>query len=129
MSLRGGTEKLTTYASVGYTNNPGVMENSGAEKYNGRFNLDANVLSWLTIGMQLNGYIQDLEPGTSQIDNIFVYAGNTTPGMCLRSPDGRYGTTNNSEDLLCTNNLLKFLNQVKGNYPTRIYKKSILWNN
>lgn len=116
LSLRGGTEKLTTYASVGYTNNPGVMENSGAEKYNGRFNLDANVLSWLTIGMQLNGYIQDLEPGTSQIDNIFVYAGNTTPGMCLRSPDGRYGTTNNSEDLLCTNNLLKFLNQVKGNY-------------
>ena len=41
-------------------NHPGVMENSGAEKYNGRFNLDANVLSWLTIGMQLNGYIQDL---------------------------------------------------------------------
>lgn len=116
VSLRGGNEKIMAYASVGYTNNPGVLENSGVKKYNGRFNLDANIKSWLSLGMQLNGYIQDQETGTSQIDNVFVYAGNTTPGMYLRTSDGRYGTTNNNEDLLCTNNLLKFLNQTKGNY-------------
>ena len=44
----------------------------------------------------------------------------TTPGICYQAPDGRYGGVNNSEDdpQSSSNNVLKMLNDVKGNRTT-----------
>ena len=38
ISMNGGSEKIKFYSSFGYQNNPGVMENTGFEKYNARLN-------------------------------------------------------------------------------------------
>lgn len=105
VSLSGGSDKIRFYGSFGYMNNPGVLENAGMKKYTVRLNMDADVTAWLNIGMQIGGYVSDLEPGAEEIDNIFTYTAATTPGMVFRTPDGRYGALNNSEDSgQCANN-------------------------
>ena len=105
VSLSGGSDKIRFYGSFGYMNNPGVLENAGMKKYTVRLNMDADVTAWLNIGMQIGGYVSDLEPGAEEIDNIFTYTAATTPGMVFRAPDGRYGAMNNSEDSgQCANN-------------------------
>lgn len=105
VSLSGGSDKIRFYGSFGYMNNPGVLENAGMKKYTVRLNMDADVTSWLNIGMQIGGYVSDLEPGAEEIDNIFTYTAATTPGMVFRAPDGRYGALSNSEDSgQCANN-------------------------
>lgn len=116
ISLSGGSDKLRMYGSFGYTDNPGVMENTGMKKYTVRLNMDADVTSWLNIAMQIGGYVSDLEPGQKEISNLFKYACATTPGMVFRAPDGRYGAMNNTEDdgQCPTNNPLIRLNKWDG---------------
>lgn len=116
ISLSGGSDKLRMYGSFGYTDNPGVMENTGMKKYTVRLNMDADVTSWLNIAMQVGGYVSDLEPGQKEISNVFTYACATTPGMVFRAPDGRYGAMNNTEDdgQCTTNNPLIRLNKWAG---------------
>lgn len=98
VSASGGSDRIRFYGSFGYLNNPGVMHNAGFTKYNGRLNMDADVSKWLNIGMQLSGYVADMQPGNHEIDNIFTYASATTPGMLFQAPDGRFGAINNEED-------------------------------
>ncbi len=98
VSVSGGSDKIRFYGSFGFLKNPGVMRNTGFTKYNGRLNLDVDVAKWLNLGMQLSGYVSDMEPGYNEIDNIFTFASATTPGMVFRAPDGRFGAINNEED-------------------------------
>lgn len=123
ISMSGGSEKIKFYSSFGYQNNPGVMENTGFEKYSGRLNLTADIKPWLTLGAYVNGYVSNMDPaakytssGTS-VDDVFTYASATTPGMVFKAPDGRYGAMNNPEDdaQSAVNNPLVRLNQVAGN--------------
>lgn len=126
VSMSGGSEKIKFYSSFGYQKNPGVMDNTGFEKYNARFNVSADVKEWLNISAQLSGYLSNMDPAAkytndknidTTVDNVFTFAAATTPGMVFRAPDGRFGDVNNSEDSSqCSNNnpLLR-LNSVEGN--------------
>ena len=123
ISMSGGSEKVKFYSSFGYENNPGVMDNTGFEKYSGRLNVTADVRSWLTLGAYINGYVSNMDPAAkytssgTTVDDVFTYASATTPGMVFRAPDGRYGAMNNPEDdaQSAVNNPLVRLNQVAGN--------------
>lgn len=104
LSMSGGSEKMRFYGSFGYSDTPGVMKNAGYTKYSGRLNLDADIKPWLKMGMQLNGYVSDMEPGAKYsssgtvVDDVFTYAAATTPGMVFEAHDGRLGAMNNPED-------------------------------
>ena len=125
LSMSGGTEKIRFYSSFGYQNNPGVMENTGFEKFTGRLNVSADLKPWLSLGVQANGYVSNMDPAanydssdnTTAVSEVFTYASATTPGMVFRAPDGRYGAVNNTEDAAqsSVNNPLKRLNAVAGN--------------
>jgi len=121
ISLSGGSDKTNFFTSFGFMDNPGLMENSGYKKYDMRANLETDVTSWLKLGTNLNGFVAYTQPGTDAIDNAFIYGSATTPGMVFRAPDGRYGAMNNMEDdpQAASNNLLRRLNSVKGNYVRR----------
>lgn len=134
VSMSGGSKDIRFYASFGYSDNPGVMENAGFKKYNGRVNLDADIKPWLNVGIQASGYVSSMEPAAAYtssgtiIDDIFTYASATTPGMVFRAPDGRYGAMTNSEDdSQCNaNNPLARANRREGeiskhNLRTRFY--------
>ena len=123
ISMSGGTDKLRFYGSFGYSDTPGVMPNAGYTKYSGRLNLDADIKPWLNMGMQVNGYVSDMDPAAkytssgTTVDDIFTYASATTPGMVFIAPDGRIGAVANSEDYSqCnTNNPYARANSVSGN--------------
>lgn len=126
ISMSGGSEKIRFYSSFGYQNNPGVMENTGFEKYSGRLNLTADIKPWLTLGAYVNGYVSNMDPAakytsdsgvSTSVDDVFAYASATTPGMVFQAPDGRFGAMNNPEDdaQSAVNNPLVRLNQVAGN--------------
>ncbi len=124
ISASGGNEKLRFFTSFNYSKNPGVMENSGTERFSMRSNLDATLTSWLTLGTQISGNIGKDQPGASQIDNVFTYMTPTTPSMVFRAPDGRYGGVNNTEDdsQSGNNNPLKNLNNTTGLYNSYLTK-------
>lgn len=114
LSISGGSEKLKFYGSMGFMKNPGVMENTGTERYNGRFNMEADVKPWLTVGVQLGGYVSNSELG--DVKNVFNLGKDTTPAVVFRSPDGRYGTSSNMDEEGAGGNLLYVLNRTAGNH-------------
>lgn len=124
LSINGGTDKARYFLSGNYLQNPGIMENSKYDRFSARMNVDIDVKEWITVGVNAYGYRgkEDLGlSGTEQSGNLFYsYLQATTPGMCFRSPDGRYGGVNNPEDdsQSGTNNILRRLNSVKGNRTT-----------
>ena len=101
------------------------MENTGFEKFTGRLNVSADLKPWLSLGVQANGYVSNMDPAanydssdnTTAVSELFTYASATTPGMVFRAPDGRYGAVNNTEDAAqsSVNNPLKRLNADAGN--------------
>ena len=116
VTVSGGSDFLHAFASLGYSDNPGVMENTGYSKYTARVNLGMDVKPWLSLGFQFSGNIADMEAGHDMISTVFTYASATTPSMILRTSDGRYGAPNNPNDDIqaASNNPLKRLNSVQG---------------
>ena len=117
--ISGGTEKIRYYVSGNYMGNPGIMENSGYNRITARANLDVDVKPWFTFGLNSYGYRGVVDLGLDDT-NRFPYLRATTPGMCFRAPDGRYGGVNNDEDDVqsANNNILRGLNSVKGDRST-----------
>lgn len=57
-----GTAKSMGYnVSLSYINNPGIVENSGYNRYFGRVNVYGNITDWLKIGGRIWGYHTDQE--------------------------------------------------------------------
>ncbi|MBR0300711.1 MAG: TonB-dependent receptor [Bacteroidales bacterium] len=120
VSVRGGQENIRYYSSLNFLDNPGIMENSGQQKYSVRANIDADITKWLTFGINVSGSHADLQPGTDMIGTVFGTGYATTPALCMRSSDGRYGGSQNPEDptSVTANNPLKMLNSLEGNRVT-----------
>lgn len=119
LSLSGGNDKVSFYTSFGYNNNPGVMDDSGYERYSFRSNVEAKVAPWLTLGAKVNGYLANIDLGQDRIDDVFTYGVASTPGILLRHPDGRYGGQQNPEDDMQANNPLVWLNREVGEKKER----------
>ena len=124
LSLSGGSEKVTFYTSFGYNDNPGVMENSGYQRYSFRSNVEAKPLKWLTLGMKLGGYLSNREIGSGQLSNVFTYGSASTPGIVYRAPDGRYGGAQALGEDIQLDNPLVYLNSRDGNYKRRNFRST-----
>ncbi|WP_247235626.1 TonB-dependent receptor [Telluribacter sp. SYSU D00476] len=114
LSFSGGTATSRYFGSFGYLDNPGIIEKAGYQRYSMRLNMEANVKPWLTLGTMLNGLVAKTDIGTNILEDVFTYAGASTPGMVLRAPDGRFGSPNNPEDDPQSNNVLHRLYGRKG---------------
>ncbi|MDD2436893.1 MAG: TonB-dependent receptor [Massilibacteroides sp.] len=133
VSMSGGSEKIQFYGAFGYFDNPGILENAGYSKYNARVNINAQLTDWLSMGMNVSGYVGNAEPGNAGQSateageaasvGAFTWGWATTPAMILKH-DGRYGGIQNSEDDISEsgNNILLALNSTKGNNTTRNVK-------
>lgn len=112
ISLSGGTDKIRTLLSVGFLDNPGIVENTGITKYNMRANIEADVTKWLTVGNRIFASLEDKEPGS--FDNANTYLRQTTPGL-YPEYNGAYGFPEAPEEHATANSLGRFLNATKGN--------------
>lgn len=114
LSFTGGSEKIKFFGSYSLLNNPGIVEQATYKRHTGRLNLEADVKPWLTLGTNINAVVSKTMIGTNLINDVFLYAAASTPGMVLRAPDGRFGSPNNTEDDPQSNNILHRLYTQKG---------------
>lgn len=122
LSVSGGSEKISFYTSFGYNNNPGIIDNSGYERYSFRSNVEAKVTPWLTLGAKLNGYLSNNEIGSDNIKSVFTYSDASSPGIVLRHPDGRFGGSQAKGEDVQTNNPLAYLYKNEGNKKERNFR-------
>lgn len=59
LSISGGTDDVTYFASLGYLNTQGVARTQAFERYNARLNLNANLTDKLKAGLNINGFVGD----------------------------------------------------------------------
>lgn len=54
LSIKGGTERSTTFLSVNYLNQDGMIPNTGAERYGIRANVAMDVNKWFKVSSRIN---------------------------------------------------------------------------
>ena len=93
LTASGGTEKTKFFASIGYTDQEGIMKNSGYDRYSGRVNLDQIISDKLSFGMNL-GYTRSNTQQIQNDNNIFGALGAAIlipPVVPIFNEDGSYG--------------------------------------
>lgn len=111
LSLSGSTDKTRFLTSIGYLDNPGLVDRTGIKKYSLRVNLEADITKWLTVGTRMFGNVQDGEAGN--FSNANNYMRQTTPGL-YPEWNGAYGYPEAPEESATANGLLAFLNNQNG---------------
>ncbi len=71
LSLRGGTEKIQAYFSLGYNSEQGVYKNDKADTYTMRAGGNFQIKPWLKAGIQSYMYFKDKDSRTSRINKTF----------------------------------------------------------
>ena len=89
ISISGGSQEATYYASIGYTRDNDVIWDDNNERYTANLNLNANLIHWMRVSLQMNGnissrryYQQELEP--------MQYAYKTTRALSAFDENGEY---------------------------------------
>lgn len=101
LSASGGTDKLTFFTSFNYLNNPGIIENTGYERYSLRANMDAQLKDWIKVGTNLSGYTSStpIISETQHLKDFFDMAmAGGNPGIALLDDQNRLGINANPED-------------------------------
>lgn len=112
-----GAEKRTKYSlSSTYINNPGLVVNSGMQKYYVRSNLESQVTNFLAVGLNVWGYHADQE--RNNVDNLNgLQMQKSTPGV-YPYYDGKYGSPEALEEDPVVNNPAYYLNTSGGYYKS-----------
>lgn len=94
-NISGSSDRINYYASFGYLNDQGIIDNSGFERYTGRLNVDYKATDWLKVGANVaytysNSTYPDDQTNTSSSGNAFFIANNIAPiyPMYVRDADG-----------------------------------------
>lgn len=100
VSISGGNEKTRYLLSMGYIDNPGIVDYSDLERISMRANIETDVAKWLTVGTRIYGNKDRL--GTLNFDGEDAYA--ITKWIMLAIPsvypyyDGKYGGAESLND-------------------------------
>jgi TonB-linked outer membrane protein, SusC/RagA family len=95
ISISGSSEKFNYYASGGYLNDGGIIENSGFKRYTGRMNADYQVKKWFKLSSNMSFTHTDSNTNGSNgswgsSGNVFYLANNMGPiyPLYVRNADG-----------------------------------------
>ena len=84
VSVNGGNDRATFYASLGYLNEDGIIQYSGYERISGRIKADYKVKSWLKLGANI-GYVHSRTESNPNMDtssgstNLMYYTTQIAP--------------------------------------------------
>ncbi len=93
VSASGGGDKLKYYVSGGYMNQEGTIIGTEFERLSFRTNLDAELKSWLKMGVNIRYSQTDEQLGLADSESgIIRVALQTTPDMPIYDMDGNYAT-------------------------------------
>jgi TonB-linked SusC/RagA family outer membrane protein len=95
LSFSGGKDNTRFYASLGYFNQEGVLQNSSVKRYTARLNLENSVAQKYAFGINFNtSYIRDnynsVGIGVNENGSALYAAINYDPSYPVYNPDGSY---------------------------------------
>ena len=108
ISVTGKNEKASYLISANYMNNPGLVSNTGAEKFQIRANIEVRPTNWLTVGMQTYGSVMNKDAG--DFSTAIDYITHTTPGI-YPYYNGMYGYAAAAEESATASNPLYTVEQ------------------
>ncbi len=97
LSVRGGSEKSTSFLSFNYLNQDGLIMNTNTQRYGIRANLEMDVYSWLKLDGRIN-YSRRVstEPYNDivygSMGRVFDMLSGVTPYTAPYTRDGRFGS-------------------------------------
>lgn len=89
VNVSGGSEALRYYASLGYTDEDDVINNTTNRRYTATAKLDLSLSQRLQLSFNINGYLNDRKYAQSSINPI-NYAYNTSRAIPAMNEDGTY---------------------------------------
>lgn len=125
ISLSGGSDKTRYLMSVNYLQNPGVMDNTGDNRYQIRLNIESKVNKVITVGSQTFASTEYL--GKGDVGNAFSYLFQTTPGV-YPYYNGKYGFPSAPEESSTANNIQFFLHSSAGKNQTSRFNTTVYAN-
>lgn len=91
LSIRGGTKKMTSFLSLNYLNQEGIILNSNSERFGVRANLEYTVNSWFKIGGRLN-YTRRTSSEPYDLARTLEMQTGAAPFIAPYTRDGRFGS-------------------------------------
>ncbi|MBR1632402.1 MAG: SusC/RagA family TonB-linked outer membrane protein [Bacteroidales bacterium] len=84
VSASGATQRFNYYASAGFLNNGGIVDNSGYKRYTGRVNAEYQAKDWIRISTSMSFSHSDSESGSGggewgSSGNLFYIVNNIAP--------------------------------------------------
>ena len=89
LSISGGSQEARYYASLGYTRDNDVIWKDNNERYTAALNLDANLASWLTASLSMNGNISSRDYYQEELAPM-QYAYQTSRAIPAFEENGEY---------------------------------------
>ena len=108
VSVTGKSDKASYLISANYMNNPGLVSNTGAEKFQIRANVEVKPTKWLTVGMQTFGSLMNKKAG--DFDTAIDAIVKSTPGV-YPYYNGYYGYAAAEEESATASNPLYTVEQ------------------
>ncbi|WP_316634431.1 TonB-dependent receptor [uncultured Flavobacterium sp.] len=73
-SYQGKSEKSNYFASLGYLNEEGYVQNSGLERTTGRLNLNTSLNNWFKTGVNISGTLSSTNLAVNGVDNSSAFS-------------------------------------------------------
>ncbi len=125
VSATGGSESTNYMLSGRIFDNPGIMKNTGAKKYELRTNISTKIGDRLTIGTNMFASTEDRKK--ANVDNLYNFLRQSTPGV-YPMYDGRFGGAVAAEESTQLNNLMQYLYEPKGMDKVSNFNSTIFAN-
>ncbi|MEE4286371.1 MAG: SusC/RagA family TonB-linked outer membrane protein, partial [Mariniphaga sp.] len=96
LSIRGGTEKSSSFLSFNYMNQDGMVPNTNTERYGIRINLESNINDWFSVDGRINySHKVSVEPYNDivygSMGRFFDMLNGVTPYTAPYTRDGKFG--------------------------------------
>ncbi|RXK82886.1 SusC/RagA family TonB-linked outer membrane protein [Filimonas effusa] len=93
VTVRGGTDKVKYFSSLGYLDQQGIVKNTNYKRYNVRTNVDAQLNDYLSVALDLGARQQlsntpGITPDNDSYMNPFYQAVRMLPNMPMYAPNG-----------------------------------------
>ncbi|SEM72686.1 TonB-linked outer membrane protein, SusC/RagA family [bacterium A37T11] len=122
LSVLGGGEKTEFNLSARYLHNPGLMDNTGLNRYEIRANVQTKIKNFLTIGTQTFASTQLTDKGKT--DDVFSFLASTTPGA-YPLYEGKYGGPESIYENPQLNNPFQTLSSAGGTNQTSRFNTTL----
>tara|TARA_R110002049_G_scaffold28018_4_gene96621 strand:+ start:27612 stop:30932 length:3321 start_codon:yes stop_codon:yes gene_type:complete len=97
VSIRGGSDKTSSFVSFNYLDQEGMVPNTNSTRYGIRANVDSNVNDWLQVSARFNYIRKDSNEPYADITygslgRVFEMLVGATPYIAPYTRDGRFGS-------------------------------------